>query len=587
MALLVPVSFLTRRAGRRPTTLLLLLLLGLLPGGGWCGAPAAGVGAPDSSALHRRFFRLIRAGNAAYARKQGMGSISASQQFFDSAQTLALRTQDTLLLASAVFAQGRVYDAWNQEPQKTVVTFRRAAALYRHLPAQRVRYYYVRHLVAHAYDKVPDSTGAVTELRALARELDPLPDTLLRQLPFTVEMALIATQVHNYPLADSILRRFGRRDWIRNDSTTYDYLYHYYLTRARLDLYLHRRPAAPYLDSVALALRAARNVFDRTYYAGNLAVLTAAHDDLLGRPHAAYDYLRLTTSSADSLTDGGRNAHLRQALLRADERAAARRAQYEAAASTARWLIIGILTTALFVISVLSVRLYHQRQASRAQADAVAVVNHQLDDKVAQVELLNKEMQHRVKNNLHMIFSLLHMQERRSTNDEVIENLQAARLRVESIAALHNQLLTNPTGPDLSGFLKALISAVVSCLANDRQVVTHLQTEPLHLPESAYLALSLILNEWVTNSLKYAETEGLVLEINVSVRTRPHEVCIVYADNGLPPAAEPAPGGGAGAPVVSTGLGTQIIQLLTRQLGATLTTAGGHPYHYELCIPRG
>ena len=61
--------------------------------------------------------------------------------------------------------------------------------------------------------------------------------------------------------------------------------------------------------------------------------------------------------------------------------------------------------------------------------------------------MLNKEIQHCVKNNLHMVYSLLQMQERRTDNEEVIEHLQAARLRVESIAALHNQLLTNPHSP--------------------------------------------------------------------------------------------------------------------------------------------
>ena len=91
-----------------------------------------------------------------------------------------------------------------------------------------------------------------------------------------------------------------------------------------------------------------------------------------------------------------------------------------------------------------------------AASRAVAGVNQQLDEKVAQVELLNKEIQHRVKNNLHMIFSLLHLQERRTDNEEVIENLQAARLRVESIAALQTQLLRNPDVPDLTAFLKQL-----------------------------------------------------------------------------------------------------------------------------------
>ena len=61
--------------------------------------------------------------------------------------------------------------------------------------------------------------------------------------------------------------------------------------------------------------------------------------------------------------------------------------------------------------------------------------------------------------------------------------------------------------------------------------------------------------------------------MNVTVKNRADEVCIAYYDNG------------AGHPAGAAGLGTQIITLLSRQLGATLTTAPGQPYHYELCIP--
>lgn len=197
---------------------------------------------------------------------------------------------------------------------------------------------------------------------------------------------------------------------------------------------------------------------------------------------------------------------------------------------------------------------------------------------MAQVALLNKEIQHRVKNNLHMVYSLLQMQERRTDNDEVITHLQAARLRVESIASLHNQLLTTPDdGPDLTAYLKGLISSVVGCLANDRQVITHLQTMSLRLPPNSYLPLSLILNEWVTNSIKYAAPGEPLLEISVALRHAPGQACLIYTDNGQPPAA--------GAPPPPPGLGTQLITLLARQLGATLRTPAGHPYHYELCFP--
>lgn len=545
----------------------------------------AGAAAPPTP-QHRPFFRLLAAGDSVYARKDGLRAMQQSLVYYDSALALAQRSRDTLLLAEAIFAKGRVYDAWNQQPQQTVTTFQRAAALFGRLPAQRQRYFYARYLLAHAYDKVPDSTRAVQTLRALTRELRAAPDSLLRRLPFTVEMALVATQVRNYPLADSLLRQFTRRAWVHNDPGSYDYLSHYYLVQARLAVLHRRATTTPYLDSLASAYRQSRNPFDRAFYSHNLAELYAALATRLGQPHHAYDYLRIATGLADSLAAGGDADQLRRALIRSEERQRTREQDYEATARTTRRLATGVLIAALLVISLLSFRLYRQRQASRGQARALARANQQLDEKVNQVELLNKEIQHRVKNNLHMIFSLLQMQERRSDNDEVIENLQAARLRVESIAALHNQLLLSPEGLDLGAYLHELISAVIKCLANDRQVVTHLRTEALHLPTNSYFALSLILNEWVTNSIKYAAPLGEVLEINISVRTRPHDVCIAYTDNGLaPPTGAAGTGRVRTTTLTSSGLGTQIIQLLTRQLSARLTTAPTHPYQYELRIP--
>lgn len=578
-AYLWPVFFLlictlVRRPGYRWPA----VLVGLLTLAQASGSPARAQPAP--AGLRGRFFQLLAAGDSVYAEKKGYSSFAHAQQYYDRAQVLAERSQDTLLLAEAVFARGRVYDAWNKEPQKTVRYFQRAADLFARLPTQRRRYFYATYLVAHAYDKVPDSLRTVQVLRRLRRELRHQPAALLRQVPSTVEMALTATEVRNYPLADSLLRQLVHRPWVRNDPETYDYLTHYYLAQARLDVHYRRRPRAPYLDS--LARMPATNALDRVYYGHNLADLYAA----AGRYPAAYAALGRATRLADSLNEGGNIDQVRLSLLRSEEQAAERQQQVEAVRQRARtWGLWG-LGGGLAIISLLSFYLFRQQQLSRRRAQALALANAalaesnaQLDQQVAQVELLNKELQHRVKNNLHMVYSLLQMQERRTDNEEVIEHLQAARLRVESIAALHNQLLLSPAeGPDLAVYLKGLISSVVSCLANDRRVITHLQSSPLRLPPSAYLALSLILNEWVTNSIKYAATPpGQLLEISVRVRHEARHTCLDYADSGLPPRAGTAPGG--------PGLGTQIITLLTRQLGATLTTPPGRPYTYTLCLP--
>ena len=547
---------------RKPHWVALALLL-VLP----ARAPAAPA-PPD--ALHRRFFALLRQGDSVYARKQGYGSFARALLYYDRAQRLADQTQDTVLLAEAVFARGRVYDAWNKEPQKTIQYFQQAARWFAHQPGQWRRYYYARFLVAHAYDKVPDNLRAVQALRQLTRELAARPDSVRRQVPSTVEMAQSAVQAGNYGLADTILRQLVRRAWVRNDPETYNYLDDYYLVQARLDVF-YRRPGhySPYLDSLRRAFSNAPSPPDREYHGRLLAELLAAAGDY----RAAYAYANLSRRMYDSLNNHGDVTQMRQVLAESETQ---RQVLEEARRHNRQRALVG-LSLGLLAISLLSFYLYRQARRARQQAAQLAAANHHLDEQAAQVGLLNKEIQHRVKNNLHMVFSLLHMQERRTDNEEVIEQLQAARLRVESIAALHNQLLNGAgTEVDLAEFLKGLVSSVVSCLANDRQVVTHIQTEGLRLPAGGYLPLSLILNEWVTNTIKYAAVEGPFIEVRVEVRNTASEVCIDYADNGRVPVAASPPG-----------LGTQIITLLTRQLGARLTSPAGQPYHYQLCIPHG
>jgi two-component sensor histidine kinase len=584
--------FLTGWVGSRPWRWCwpaLLLLAACQPPRAPVPPPGRPVALPTAAADHlpapitagqAPFFALLHTGDSLYARKDGDKSLARSLTYYTRAQELAAASGDTLLLAEAVFARGRVYDAWNKEPQKTIDCFQQATDLFRRLPAQRLRYYYAWHLVAHAYDKVPDTVRTAAVLRAMQHALAGQPVALLRRLPFTVELALIATEGGHYALADSLLSALTRRAWIRNDPETYDYLTHYYLVHSRLDvLYRHRRPS-PYLDSLQQRYHRAPKLLDRLYLSQNLARLYAA----AGQYRAGYAYQGIAVRLGDSLVDGGDLGRMRVALVAAEQREETQ----AAAARQNRLRTIWSLSAGLVVISLLSFHLHRQSRHARAQARdlagancALATVNGRLDEKVAQVELLNLEIQHRVKNNLHMIFSLLHLQERRTDNEEVIEQLQAARLRVESIAALHNQLLTNPDGLDLTAYLRTLISAVVACLADDRPVVTHLSTEVLDLPLNSYFALSLILNEWVTNSIKYADTGDGLLEINVRMRRRATDTCIEYADNGAPTATRRArrPAGASG------GLGTQIITLLSRQLGGTLSTRPGHPFHYELCLP--
>lgn len=520
--------------------------------------------APLDTNLTALFFQYIYTGDSVYAQKSSYQSFANSLVYYDSARALADRSGDTLLLAEALFAKGRVYDAWNKDPQQTIRLFQQAANLFKGLPAKYERYLYVEHLVAHAYDKIKDSTHAVGVLQRMYAELSKKDTATLHRLPFTAEMALISTEVRNYQLADQILRRLTRRQWIKNNPETYDYLDHYYLTQSRLDVF-YRKPAhSYYLDSLEQVYRRSKNLLDKIYYSDILSALYAA----TGRYREGYRYLTLSKGLSESLNNGNDINSLQSALLRSELQAQQRELAFEASLRRNRQVTIWLLGGLLLVITLLSAYLYQRNRKYQYQST-------QLDRKVQLVELLNKEIQHRVKNNLYMIYSLLQMQERKTDDPGIVDALQITRLRVESIAALHDQLAQNQESLDFTRFAQGLVTSVVSCLSDDKLVRTDITGGMVPIPMKSCFALSLILNEWITNSIKYALTGQEPLLITMAVTNEPTAVRISYYDNGIVSESR----------TPSKGLGTQIVALLSKQLNARLITRPDQPYHFQLFIP--
>ena len=530
--------------------------------------PNAAKAAADTA----HFYSLLRAGRAVYCQKQGYTSFLQSLRYFDSAQTIADQSNDALLKANATLARGSVYDAWNKEPAMTTELFSRAAAFYKQA-GQEEEYLYAEQLVAHSYDKTGDSLHATAVLRVLVAMLSAKDTAFRHRTAFIPEMALIATEVRAYSLADSILQHLTQRSWITNDPTTYNYLDHYYLSQSRLDVYWRHRPQSAYLDSLAAVCNAAPSPLDQLYYAPLLAEMYA----IIGNSSIAYKYRSLQARLQNDIAADKDFEKMQRALVASETAAGRRKLAYEESMQRSRTGAIWLLSLLLATITVLSLYLYRRNKKYRAQSQRLQLLNGRLDTQIAKVEVLNKEIQHRVKNNLYTIYSLLHMQQDSTDNEEVIAHLEAARLRVESVAALHDHLLAGSDTVDFGAYVKVLINKVVSCYADRRRVITHLSTMPVSLPLNTCFALSLILNEWITNSIKYAVVGGDVLNMTLSIASIGAEVCIIYMDDGSVT---------EGAAQLA-GLGTEIIRLLTAQIKGRLTTTGGHPYHYNLCIPNG
>jgi two-component sensor histidine kinase len=88
-----------------------------------------------------------------------------------------------------------------------------------------------------------------------------------------------------------------------------------------------------------------------------------------------------------------------------------------------------------------------------------------------------------------------------------------------------------------------------------------------------YLALSLILNEWVTNAVKYAVPKDDMIELSISIYRNGKMVHVDFSDNGINNQKQP------------DGLGTQIISMLCKQVSGKLVSPPDRPYHHQLTIP--
>ena len=241
---------------------------------------------------------LLKKGNELYAQRSSMSKIGESLLYFDSAHNMAQRIGDSALLANTLFFIGNVYNAWNGEPQKTLDYYSRSAAIFSKLPdaASRVREFYLRYLIAHSYDgeKAKDSIHCVQTITDAMRDLQTVPEYIKNSMNYLPDFAWVATNIKNYALAEQIINNLSVRP--QNDPESNNYLDHYYLSKARIDIYYYSHSSS-FPDSILQALRNCNNRFDSGYYLLNLSQLYEKTGDY----KKAFYFGRLSTIVQDNV----------------------------------------------------------------------------------------------------------------------------------------------------------------------------------------------------------------------------------------------------------------------------------------------
>lgn len=209
----------------------------------------------------------------------------------------------------------------------------------------------------------------------------------------------------------------------------------------------------------------------------------------------------------------------------------------------------------------------------RQQADA------RLQEALEHQALLTREMSHRVKNSLTSVVGLLRVQARSAQSQDVKNALEDASLRVATIAEVHDHLWRGSRigFVDLADFMTELCKKLKG---NTDGHTLHCHADPMLLSADNAIPLGLLINELVTNAIKYAYPGGRGA-IEVAAREIEGHLQIEVSDQGIG-----LPDGFAiDQPRAS--LGFKVIAGMARQLQGHLTIASNHSKgaHFLLDLP--
>lgn len=151
-------------------------------------------------------------------------------------------------------------------------------------------------------------------------------------------------------------------------------------------------------------------------------------------------------------------------------------------------------------------------------------------------ETLLREIHHRVKNNLQVVSSLLSIQGREITDDKAQRAVNETRNRVQSMALIHQFLYgdQNLSTIDMPQYIEQLSNRLFSTYRVDHELVQlHVDVDPLLLDVDTAIPVGLILNELITNSLKYAFPEGREGNLWVSLKESADVLTLRVKDDGV------------------------------------------------------
>ncbi len=212
------------------------------------------------------------------------------------------------------------------------------------------------------------------------------------------------------------------------------------------------------------------------------------------------------------------------------------------------------------------------RREKAAAEDALRASRDRLEKLAARQAVMLREVNHRVANSLQLISAMLGMQARKIAEPALQDILRRSVQRVEAVSLVHRRLYTSDDVEfvEMDQYLQGLVDEIgklTAADANSRPVDLH--AAKLLFPTDKAVPVGVIVNELVTNSIKYAYAPGEPGSVRVRLERQGDEASVlIVEDDGI--------GIHSPLPPKGSGLGTVIVRAMAETLGATVEHDTAH-----------
>ncbi len=210
-------------------------------------------------------------------------------------------------------------------------------------------------------------------------------------------------------------------------------------------------------------------------------------------------------------------------------------------------ILLCIFTSLAFAIIVVSESINQER-----------VIRKMLDEK----EILLSEVFHRVKNNMNIVTSLLNLKKNMSDSPDIKAALDDCKNRIYSMALVHQKIFEtdNVAKLNFKDYINDLLPELISSLGKEDVSELTINAENTNIDLSNAIPCGLILNEFITNSFKYAIQKDKKLKLSISLQAKNNFIELELRDNG--------PGLPLNYMESKNTLGIELIKSLCNQLNA-------------------